>query len=102
MTQADASIYLLQGSTGEYSDRCDWIVRAYVDKAKADHDCSMANTQAAEYFKYAGEDVNLRYPSCEDDYARDKALRADILLVDPDAQFDYTGSTYWVTACDLV
>ena len=97
MNQPEAIIYLLHGSTGEYSDRTDWVVRGYVDKATADLDCSNANTQAAQYFNTCD-----RYPSYEEEISRDKALRDEILLVDPEAQFDYTGSTYWVTECGLV
>lgn len=95
------SVWILQGSTGEYSDRVDWIVRAYKDKEQATRDCSKANDQAEQYYKMVLE-TDLRYPTSEADYAEEARLRKEILVVDPDARFDYTGTTYWVTRCDLV
>jgi hypothetical protein len=29
-------VYLIKGFTGEYGDRCDWIVAAYPDRAEAE------------------------------------------------------------------
>lgn len=93
-------IWVLQGSTGEYSDRTDWIVCAYSDEAKANSDCSKANDEAHKCFK-ALEEKDLRYPCGDADEAQERNIRAEILIVDPYAQFDYTGTSYWVVKCYL-
>lgn len=95
-------IWVLQGSTGEYSDRTDWIVRAYSDEEKANSDCSKANDEAHKCFKTL-EEKDLCYPCNDAEKAQERNVRTEILTIDPDAQFDYyTGTTYWVVKCNLV
>ena len=101
MIKPEAKCYLLHGSTGEYSDRSDWVVRGYLDKSRADLDCSMANTQAAQYFNMTDAD-GIRFSCGDEDAEEERRIRKETLIVDPNAQFDYTGTTYWVTECDLV
>lgn len=83
------NIYILQGSTGEYSDRTDWIVRAYTSKDEAEADCFKANDEAHAVMKTTESYWEIT----------DKEI--SLLTVDPNAQFDYTGTSYWVKDCEL-
>jgi len=47
-------IYIVEGSTGEPSDYCDWIVAAYVDEAHAKRHVELAAGRAAELLAEAG------------------------------------------------
>lgn len=94
-------IYILQGSCGEYSDRTDWIVRAYHDKAVADSDRTKADYETAHCLKILDE-KDLRYTYSDSDDKQREAICAEILTVDVTAQFDSVGTTYWVTECELV
>lgn len=95
-----ATIYVLQGSCGEYSDRTDWIVRAYLDKAKADADSAKAFDEGCAYER-APLDEDLKYSFTDEEKNEEMRIRQECLTVDPAAQFDYTGTTYWVVECEL-
>ena len=99
-----SKIYVLQGSTGEYSDRTDWIVRAYKNKMDADESCLTANQEAADY-KTARDNFEMseayeRMPMVKvDEYYEDLVI--ELLSVDKEMRMDYTGTSYWVVECDL-
>jgi len=83
-------IYILQGTTGEYSDRQDWLVRAYADEAdaiKAQQDLTDA---FARLWKYM-QDNNLNY--YELDYIE---YLTEVKDIDPFCSIDYTGTSWWV------
>ena len=86
------NIYILQGSCGEYSDRIDWIVRAYKYKEQADADRTKADYEVGAVIKKLnGEYWRNLTPS-----------EKEMLTVDPKAQLDYTLTTYWVTEVELL
>ena len=102
-------IYILQGSCGEYSDRTDWIVRAYSTKEAADADQLKATVQARDFmaagdrFSEESEDgESFMYSFSKEGERVAKEARERILTVDPSAQFAYTGTTYWVVPAQLV
>lgn len=70
-------IYVVMGSTGEYSDRTEWSVCAYADKALAEQHVQMADACAKEQMPY-------RY---------DKEL---VNPFDPGMIMDYTGTYYYI------
>lgn len=82
-------IYVVQGSTGEYSDRNEWPVRAFKSEAKAKA-MVVSLEEAARPFNDPGFDRFERA-------AEWKAAMAE--AGDPGASLDYTGvhySYYWV------
>ena len=98
-------IYILQGSTGEYSDRTDWIVRAYHEKDAADSSRTKADYEAAQCKKAVAEYEELESYTNNEWSKIDAeiiAIRSRLLTVDLSAQFDYTGTTYWVVPCELL
>ena len=80
-------VYVVVGSTGEYSDRTEWIVCAYADEALA-----RAHVKAAEREAKRIEATNSRYNHEPDDQA--KAWDAGMVV-------DYTGTLYWVSEVEL-
>ena len=54
------AVHVLFGNKGEYSDRREWVVRAYVNKADAEHDGARLNAMvgeaSAEYQRLFDED----------------------------------------------
>lgn len=77
-------IYVVQGCTGEYSDRNEWPVRAYrlEDKAK----------EAVQRLDEAARPFND--PTFDRWTERDKFRAAMTEAGDPDASLDYTGVKY--------
>jgi hypothetical protein len=88
------TIYIVQGSTGEYSDRTDWIVCAYTDKEKADEHATKAEAWG---IGYAGRWEVRDYSAKED-----VAMENDKNPFDPNFRQDYTGTSYWVKECELI
>jgi len=82
-------IYVVMGSTGEYSDRSEWLVCAYKDQKMADQHAFLAEQWALKK---------------HDEYERDDRgtweLRQDIrdgklsCPYDSDFHIDYTGTSY--------
>lgn len=80
-------IYVVGGTTGEYSNRTDWNVCAYRSKKKAETHVRNAMLRAKELeTSKAG-----RYDSIQD----------GLNEFDPDMQMDYTGTEYFVSVVDL-
>lgn len=65
-------IFLVIGTTGEYSDRDEWYVAAYRDRAKAESHALLAKAEGATL------------------------KRGDKNAYDKDFQKDYTGTDYYV------
>lgn len=101
------TIYILQGTTGEYSDRCDWIVRAYsnkedVDKARQDVTDAFAKlwqfmeTNQIHYWDYFYDCIEEK---CNDE---GKQLYDKVVEIDPKFIMDYTGTSWCVKECELI
>ena len=84
-----STIYLLIGSTGEYSDKMEWFLRAYRDVTAANDECEKLNKLAEGLEKLPWED-------------REKAVHERLMPHDAHAQCDYTGVWYSVVAVPLV
>jgi hypothetical protein len=76
-------IYIVEGSTGEYSDRQDWIVCAYQSKEKAEEHADKAEHRAKEM-------LPKRYSNFEGQNE-----------FDPHMRMDYTGTEYYVIETEL-
>lgn len=82
-------IYIVEGSTGEYSDHVEWVVCAFKNKDNAQELVINASARAREiYSKYNTWDVGER----ED-------LKSKY---DPKMQMDYTGTNYRIIETELM
>jgi len=79
-------IYIVQGTSGEYSDRSDWLVCAYTSKKSAEEHAHKAMLRAVEIHK-----------SSPGFFSRSKENEFD-----PDMQMDYTGTEYTVLETNLI
>jgi hypothetical protein len=80
------TIYLVLGTTGEYSDHTEWNVAAYTEKTAAEEHARLLN----EWVK--GTDV------FDFDARKDKAQKCPY---DPMCEIDYTGTEYVVMEISL-
>lgn len=88
-------ISLLFGENGQYSDRCEWVVRGYTKRADADADCAALNAIVDTLDDLVGADAS--------GIAFDNAVRARLIPHDANAVTDYWSRTaYSVTDVPLV
>lgn len=86
---AERIIYIVTGSTGEYSDRTEWTVRAFENEADAKAFVEMADAWAREWFN---RHQDARWT---DEAENDRPAH------DPDFRSDYTGTSYYMSACPM-
>ena len=99
---ASPTVYLVIGVCGEYSDRTEWVVAAYFDKALAERHADLATEEEiriARAWEAAGyEAFELRYNSDgisqmpSEEIERRRAMRVN--RYDAKVQRDYTGTDY--------
>jgi len=82
-------MYLLTGSTGEYSDTTIWNVAIYENKEKAENDACTLNAICEECELWKAKN-NPTYREAKD------WLKAKARNIDPDIYMDYTGTSYSV------
>lgn len=91
------TLYIVQGSTGEYSDFQDWMVCGYFDHAKA--------TARRNDLERIARELQLYESRTGYSTGRDYALRVEALKKlqqhDEHAECDYTGITYFITECPV-
>ena len=83
------TIYIVGGTTGEYSGKTDWAVCAYHSFEKAEEHARKAMLRAKEL-----ELGGYNRPTSE---ARHKGVNE----FDPKMEMDYTGTEYFTFAVDL-
>jgi hypothetical protein len=82
--EAVASVFVVTGETGEYSDTSSWNVAAFLDKAQAEAFCESLNQWCRDH----GVLMSLRITvTWEERYSLKNPL-------DPDFSCDYTGTQY--------
>lgn len=84
-----SKVHIVIGTTGEYSDRYEWPVKAFLDVNRARDLVARASESAREYLDTVG------YVFGGD---------ADLSKVnphDPHFKMDYTGTTYFVMTVEL-
>lgn len=101
------TIYILQGTTGEYSDRTDWIVRAYSNKedaVKAQQDVTDAFVKLWQFMEANQLSYwDYFYDTLDATYNEEATnLVAEVHKIDPKFQMDYTGTSWWINECWLV
>jgi hypothetical protein len=82
-----AQMYVVMGRTGEYSDRTEWLVAVYDDRAQAETHVALAECWLREHQVSMNADHRLHVPYD----ARVKACPYDDAF-----RCDYTGTAYYV------
>jgi hypothetical protein len=80
-------IYVVEGSTGEYSDHTEWLVKAYKDESKA-----------KAHVVRATEVANKLFQSRESKFSEGEN---ETNPYDPDMRMDYTGVHYTYFSVEL-
>jgi len=85
-------VYVVTGSTGEWSDRSEWTVKAFTTE-------EAVKSFVDEATKIANEQFLMVYPTdeSEPDYDYDP-----VSALDPFFSMDYTGTSYSYSAVELV
>ena len=101
---AHASVWLVIGTCGEYSDRSEWVVAAYFDKALAERHADLAMEEdrrlLAAWLESGREEWEFRFVSPASDTPESVAMRVN--CYDPKIQRDYTGAYYHAAeVCEL-
>lgn len=84
-------IYVVQGSTGEYSDNREWLVKAFVNEKRAADLVQKASERAREVFAMRDDNDWYTYP-------RPERFNNEH---DPNMQVDYTGTNYGILEVEL-
>jgi hypothetical protein len=82
-----AKIYIVMGTTGEYSDRSEWPVAAYFDVLKAQEHVENA-TKVAQGIEVTRTSPYWTHPDQSNQY-------------DPNMQMDYTGTQYFLMDVEI-
>ena len=80
------NVFVVMGTTGEYSDRNEWAVMAYLDESAAQKHVVNADRRAKEIFA-----------TCADRYSVERGANE----FDPDMRMDYTGTSYFIYTVPL-
>ncbi len=80
------NVFVVMGTTGEYSERNEWAVMAYLDEAAAQEHVVNADRRAKELFA-----------TRQDLYSIEKGANE----FDPDMSMDYTGTSYFIYTVPL-
>lgn len=101
---AHASVWLVIGTCGAYSDRSEWVVAAYFDKTLAERHADLAMEEERRLLKAwtdaGNESYGFRRIYQFDDTPEMKAMRVN--RYDPKVQRDYTDTDYHAAeVCEL-
>lgn len=91
---AHTFVYVIEGASGEYSDRQNWPVVAFLDKAKADERLEALEKWARDNRLHA-----TNYGDLAEYDDRDSLRKTN--PYDPSMQCDYTGTDYYVLSVRL-
>ena len=80
------NVFVVIGTTGEYSDRNEWAVMAYLDESAAQEHVVNADRRAKEIFATRADRYSVERGANE---------------FDPDMSMDYTGTSYFIYTVPL-
>lgn len=100
MDEKRTRIFVVMGTTGEYSDRTEWPVLAFTDKTAAEKLVVQASRRAAEIHNQPSNGLSYRVDLAMAE-ARGERLEP-LNEFDPEMQMDYTGTFYEILEVDLV
>ena len=81
-------VYIVYGTTGEYSDACEWNVKSFGQESTANYFCNELNTWLRENGLFAPTRTHRYEYSMKNPY-------------DPQFRCDCTGTKYYVSECDF-
>lgn len=82
------TIYVVQGSTGEYSDRINWLVKAFRTEERA--------RQFIRLLEYTRKQYTVEYFSrYNSGQSKWESMEKAMTAIDPFYQEDYTGTYYF-------
>lgn len=88
------NVYIVFGTTGEYSDRSEWPVKAYLDEVRAQEHVEAASADAREFMATShGEHYSV--------WGMTKEELAERFPHDPNFSCDYTGTKYYLETVEL-
>lgn len=90
-----SKIYVVAGSTGEYSDHREWVVCYFVDEAKAQKVVELLSA-LTRLHRVDYQDSGV----LEADYKARRQAEEAIKKFDPYFQVDYTGTNYMIWEVD--
>lgn len=79
------TIYVVMGTTGEYSDNIEWAVVYFTDE-----------TDAQTFVTLAEAESRVEYEACQESETVWECRRDVKHSMDPEFRMDYTGTTYFV------
>lgn len=85
-------VFIIEGNTGEYSDRTNWLVKAFLDEEAAQNFARELTSKLEEL----GLDVG-----CCGDWEEREVKSKEMKKLDPWFQNDYTGSHYCLLNVEL-
>lgn len=89
-------IYILEGGTGAWEDKSNWIVKAFVsEKAAEEHKLKCEEHYKNLLIKYKVEDYDALY------FHSDYEGYNEINPYDPNGYMDYTGTFYSIKPVEL-
>lgn len=88
-------VYIVQGNSGEYSDRVDWLVKAFISESKAIEFRDFLESKLKERGLHAHSDAAI--------HSLKERTKKSIPMTqyDPDFYGDYTGTYYCILSVDL-
>ena len=95
-------VFVVIGSTGEYSDRTEWVVCAYKDEELAKQHVVLAKQRAQEIRVTRNDLVFPYHRESKAPYVyfggkpEEPASRYDLFI-----RVDYTGTDYWYTTTEI-
>lgn len=99
-------IYVVEGSTGEYSDNTHWLVQAFRSENKAKAAVVILSQFARESFKLRFDQIrkgpwpgDVVFSKINDKH--DGYVQENIIPLDPNFREDYTGTNYTYTEIEL-
>ena len=87
-------IWIVEGSTGEYSDHCYWQVFAFTTEEKALSYTNKLNDWCKEHRCLSGDENSCRRGDFEDTDFLDEENQ-NLCPLDKDFKVDYTGTRYY-------
>ncbi len=97
--ESSKKIYVVMGSTGEYSDQTEWPVCAYMDEKKAEERVLEASAISRMIFQWECAECGNGW---RDHYASFCKMPKPQNKYDPNFEMDYTGTTYYLIEVNLV
>lgn len=85
------TIFIVFGTTGEYSDRTEWPVKAFRDEQRAKDFVELLTSKSREI--YSEDNHSFKYWS--------EVAKHSKIPEDPNFRLDYTGTSYYYVSTQL-